>query len=150
MYCIFTYIWPKFMINVGKLAIHWAFGYIGDGHPTFNRNSLQCEYKLSRWWTRCGKRPPACWSHLKEIYWDTQQIAHFLQGRRISGGWLLRVPSGPPSQEASTAIFPTTVHPGKFIWTCASFKKEKPLGITCWSFQVYIPEIKWLDSESGP
>ena len=27
MYGIFTYIWPKFMVNVGKYTIHWAFGY---------------------------------------------------------------------------------------------------------------------------
>ena len=28
MYGIFTYIWPKDMVNVGKKAIHWESGYV--------------------------------------------------------------------------------------------------------------------------
>ena len=31
MHCLFTYIWLKFLVNVGKYAIHGAFGLLLDG-----------------------------------------------------------------------------------------------------------------------
>ena len=47
MYGIFTYIWPKFMVNVGKYTIHGAFG-IYRKKTIFG---LSCADHISHYWT---------------------------------------------------------------------------------------------------
>ena len=71
MYGIFTYIWPKCMVNVGKQAIHWAFGDMKSSSNHITTEHFDERVGSRRW--------------LVERFWES---ARSLSHRKICRGRL--------------------------------------------------------------